>query len=129
MFGWLTGRIKRNRDDDIGELRASIIGDRGYEPPQPLQARPLEQQPAFQPSPPRGYEEFSPKTRDIFEPIPTASFPSSFEEKPEPPARNYELMDKLAIIESQLAAVRSMTETINERLKNLETRLGLQRRY
>jgi chaperonin cofactor prefoldin len=38
-------------------------------------------------------------------------------------------MDRLNLIESQLAAIRSMTETINERLKNMESRLGLQRRY
>jgi chaperonin cofactor prefoldin len=38
-------------------------------------------------------------------------------------------MDRLNLIESQIAAVRSMTETINERLKNMESKLVMQRRY
>jgi hypothetical protein len=39
----------------------------------------------------------------------------------------YEIMDRLNIIEAQLTAIRSQTETINERLKNMEMRIG--RRY
>jgi hypothetical protein len=41
--------------------------------------------------------------------------------------RDYDIADKLNIIEAQLSAIRSQTETINERLKNLEMRIG--RRY
>jgi chaperonin cofactor prefoldin len=33
------------------------------------------------------------------------------------------------MIESQLSAIRSQTETINERLKNLEMKLGSGRRF
>lgn len=43
-------------------------------------------------------------------------------------ANNYDVLDRLNLIESQLAAIRSQTETINERLKNMETRL-VGRRY
>ncbi|MBS3054808.1 MAG: hypothetical protein J4431_04685 [Candidatus Aenigmarchaeota archaeon] len=42
---------------------------------------------------------------------------------------NYDVMEKLTMIESQLAAIRSQTETINERLKNLEFRMGSARRF
>ena len=42
---------------------------------------------------------------------------------------NYDMMEKLTMIESQLAAIRSQTETINERLKNLEFRMGSARRF
>ncbi|MBI4019355.1 MAG: hypothetical protein HY364_03810 [Candidatus Aenigmarchaeota archaeon] len=42
---------------------------------------------------------------------------------------NYDIMEKLTMIESQLAAIRSQTETINERLKNLEFRMGTGRRF
>jgi len=41
----------------------------------------------------------------------------------------YDVMEKLTMIESQLAAIRSQTETINERLKNLEFRMGSTRRF
>ncbi|MBI5332590.1 MAG: hypothetical protein HZB65_03385 [Candidatus Aenigmarchaeota archaeon] len=39
----------------------------------------------------------------------------------------YELLDRLSIIEAQLTAIRSQTETINERLKLMEIRTS--RRY
>ena len=124
MFGWITGKIKR-RQDDFDDIRSEVLGARSFEPMQPFQQPP---QPFQQPQ--RGYDEFTPRTREVFEPIETPSFgPASFERSPEPqPSRNYEIMDRLNMIESQLAAVRSMTETINERLKNMESRLGLQRR-
>ena len=35
----------------------------------------------------------------------------------------YDVMDRLGVIEAQLAAVRSQTETINERLKMMEIRM------
>lgn len=41
--------------------------------------------------------------------------------------KNYDIMDKLNLMEAQLAAVRAQTEAINERLKNIEARLV--RRY
>ena len=43
-------------------------------------------------------------------------------------SRNYDILDRLNIIEAQLSAIRSQTETINERLKNMEMKLG-PRRY
>jgi len=125
MFGWL-GKLRRRRDEDYDELRSTVLGERPFDVPRPFE-QPPQQPPSFPPS--RGYEDFTPRTREVFEPIETPSFPASFEKPPEPPSRNYEILDRLAIIESQLAAVRSMTETINERLKNLEVRLGTQRRY
>jgi len=39
----------------------------------------------------------------------------------------FEIMDRLSMIEAQLSAIRSQTETINERLKNIDARLP--RRY
>jgi len=32
----------------------------------------------------------------------------------------YELMDRLSVIEAQLATIRAQTETLNERMKTLE---------
>lgn len=37
--------------------------------------------------------------------------------------KDYDILDRLRMIEAQLSAIRSQTETINERLKNLEVRL------
>jgi len=42
---------------------------------------------------------------------------------------SYEVMDKLNFIESQLSAIKSQTELLNERMKNLETKLGYSRRW
>jgi len=39
-------------------------------------------------------------------------------------SRDYEIRDRLHMIESQLSAIRSQTETINERLKNIEMRMS-----
>ncbi|MBI2076125.1 MAG: hypothetical protein HYT72_02665 [Candidatus Aenigmarchaeota archaeon] len=41
----------------------------------------------------------------------------------EEPKPSYDILDRLNIIEAQLSAIRSQTETINERLKNMEVRL------
>ena len=45
------------------------------------------------------------------------------------PSKDYDVMQRLDVIESQLQAIRSQTETINERLKNLEFKLTGGRRY
>ncbi|MFH0832913.1 MAG: hypothetical protein V1900_04290 [Candidatus Aenigmatarchaeota archaeon] len=41
--------------------------------------------------------------------------------------KDYDIAERLGVIEAQLQAIRSQTETINERLKNMEMRLP--RRY
>ncbi len=127
MLGWLKSRVKKESDDDFSDLRSGILG----EPAQPFNqpAPPLPQMPQEQENFGRGYDDFTQKTRDVFEPIQTPSLPVPEFSSERQPAREYELMDRLNLIESQIAAVRSMTETINERLKNMEARLGVQRRY
>jgi len=42
---------------------------------------------------------------------------------------SYEIIDKLNFIENQLSAIKSQTELLNERLKNIESKLGMQRRW
>ncbi len=54
----------------------------------------------------------------------------AFERDPlqmEPKESNYEIIDKLNIMEAQISAIRSQTETINERLKNIEMKLNVRR--
>lgn len=77
---------------------------------------------------------------DIFDPakpVPrfgSEPFGSKFDRQPvdlpaaAPPEReSYEIMDKLNFLEAQISAIRSQTELINERLKNMEARLGTRR--
>lgn len=116
MFDWIKNKIRKESDDDYGDLRSGILN----EPEPAFRRQPLE------PPAERNYDDFSQKTRDVFEPMSMQPPASDFNQAPN---RNYEIMDRLNLIESQLAAVRSMTETINERLKNMEAKLGLQRRY
>ena len=40
---------------------------------------------------------------------------------------NYDVMDRLAFIENQLSAIKSQVELVNERLKNIDTKLGTRR--
>ena len=127
MFGILKKLLHRGREEDYDDLRSHVLGER-FQPE-------FEQPPGpgrFQ-QPPPAYEEFSPKTANVFEPFPTVPQPPSLrpelERTAERTSRDYEILDRLDIIESQLAVVRSQTETINERLKNMEGKLGFQRRY
>jgi|GEM_PF-2230955 len=137
MFG--IGKIfRRKHDDEFDDLRTHVLGDK------------------FRPDPefdqPRRAENFTPRTKEVFEPyntrpdleppglqtdmdqqqdFPPAGPPSPFAER-QPPMertaekvnRDYEIMERLAMIENQIAVIRSQTETINERLKNLDARLS-----
>ncbi|MCX6815787.1 MAG: hypothetical protein NT120_02965 [Candidatus Aenigmarchaeota archaeon] len=128
MFGWL----KRKKDDDFDDIRSHVLNE-------PSEPRPEQFQP--QTNDQRFDDEMTPRTRSAFEPFSPSmeNMPSDFgnDLNREPmrdtnriePSKNYEIIDRLNLIESQLSAVRSMTETINERLKNMESKLGLQRRY
>ena len=127
MLGFLK---KRRKDyDDLEDIRSNVLGNDFLKTP------PAPPEPDF-PRPVAGQ-----RVADRF---PGLEEPVRFEEPPgfnsvdtRFPERNdrivqdkeltYDIMDRLNLIESQLAAIRSQTETINERLKNMETRLG--RRY
>lgn len=67
----------------------------------------------------KSYEEREPMGFDeLSEPSFTSKQPLRTEEP-----KGYDILDRLNIIEAQLSAIRSQTETINERLKNMEVRL------
>lgn len=126
-------RLFHKRDSDFGDIRSHVLNERFREPFDELPPAP-----APPPAPPRyeGYDDFTQKTRDVFAPYPVQQPPPpppGFEPLAREPAlekvsRDYDIMDRLNIIESQLSAIRSQTELINERLKNMESRL-VQRRY
>jgi len=143
----IKGKIlgRRHSDLDYGDVRSHVIGQKpfpeppaqpatvgdrfGYPNPAPDQPRRLNPANEFpEPFEQKQYPEapFRPEHED---------YPSRFASKRmdfgagAEGSKNYEVMDRLTVIESQLQAIRSQTETINERLKNLEARLLGQRRY
>lgn len=128
MLSWLKNRMHK-RYDDLEDIRSSVLGNDFRNPPEPdfprREAGRLEA-PAFDPIERHFGEPFEPR----FEQPP--GFSTVDTRFPEPQInergqRDYDILDRLNLIESQLAAIRSQTETINERLKNLEARLT--RRY
>ncbi len=140
IFSGIKNRILKRRDggdDDYGDIRSSVLNERpapeGYnqyeapaaEPPEPQFLRPKrfeDQQPQYDdkyrtPSQKR-YEELT-----FDQPQSSGQMGQTVQQQ----EAKYDIMDRLNIIEAQLSAIRSQTETINERLKNIEMRLP--RRY
>lgn len=128
MFGGIKRILHRGGDDDYDNIRSQVLGDEMGPPP--AFARPPEGPQRGQ----QGYDDFTPKTRDVFEPFTPGgkedfpSFPTEHR-KDEKVGRDYDILERLDMIESQVAVIRSQTETINERLKNIDAKLGTQRRY
>jgi hypothetical protein len=133
IFGKIAGRFRKKDDEDIYGFRSQVLSQPKQfdeEPAEPEPMEPLPTRSSFAndefPRPPqrRFQDEFPPRNprdqlRDLtIEPTPLRE--PAFE-------RNYDMMDKLNVIEAQLSAIRSQTETINERLKNLESRMGARR--
>ncbi len=132
ILGSLKDRVfgRRKRDIDYGDIRSQVVGERfQQEPPTVRERFGLERANEF-PKDPYAPEPFAQA------PQPEPFFPAqqqAFGSRPEPrdfgfeqpqPARNdYDILDRLNLIESQLSAIRSQTETINERLKNIDARL------
>lgn len=125
MMGWLKNRVHR-QNDDLEDIRSNVLGNDFTRNPEPDFPRT-----DFPRSPPleRGRIEAptfdEPFRRD--EPPGFSSIDTRFPEATDRRSDNYDIIDRLNLIESQLSAIRSQTETINERLKNLETKLT--RRY
>lgn len=130
LFGRLKDRLTHKRDEDIYDFRSHVLGEAPLAAPEEPEApEPLE------PLPARSSFDREP---DFSEPVIPRSrlkdltVEPGFERPPERFAedkvgRDYDILDRLNIIEAQLSAIRSQTETINERLKNMEMRLGTRR--
>jgi len=123
MFDRLKNRLHRKDYDDAEDIRSSVLGDfRMPQEPEPDFPRPNRkvEVPAWDdPTSPQQFD--SPPgfgSIDMRQPAQMQS---------ERGSRDYDIMDRLSLIESQLSAIRSQTETINERLKNMERSMG--RRY
>jgi hypothetical protein len=129
-------KILHRNDEDYDDIRTHVLGERferfdepaSFEKPAPVAPAPFER-PAAPPA--RNMEDFSQRTRDVFGQPPAlddfSAPPAPLERTAEKTSRDYEIMDRLTMIENQLAVVRSQTETINERLKNMEAKLTMHR--
>src|SRR3989344_8436618 len=148
IFSSIKGKFKKGGDEDFSDLRSSVLDEpppyppspsaqRGFEAPPPKFTRPVQdefgarnrfEEPVsrFDDSPDFGNTQ-SPPPFPSRDPRFDSRLGEPVESFPERKEGNYEVIDRLNFIENQLAAIKSQTETINERLKNLELKLG--RRY
>ena len=122
-------RRKEETDYDYQDIRSNVLNEppkpEGFEQYAPPPAEPPE--PQFlrpQRSGEQYDERFRTPTQRRYEEL---TFDQSPLAQPQATSDRYDIMDRLNIIEAQLSAIRSQTETINERLKNIELRLP--RRY
>jgi hypothetical protein len=129
-------KILHRNDEDYDDIRTHVLGERFERFDEPAafeRPAPPAPAPATMAAPPaRDMDDFSQRTRDVFGPPPVLDdFPQQpsapLERTAEKTSRDYEIMDRLTMIENQLAVVRSQTETINERLKNMEAKLTMHR--
>jgi hypothetical protein len=121
IFGKIKDRIQHK--EDFSEMRSHVIGEpfanEPFAEPEPLEPAPIPRRERFESYEPRSGE------------VPTLE-PMPFEREPaanwsQGNSSDYEILDRLKFIESQLAAIKSQNELINERIKNLDVKLG--RRY
>ena len=136
IFGAIKGRFLGRSGDssEIGDIRSHVIGNEyGRDPyyeedtppvrqdvPQMTEVpRPDSREPVgLEPTPEYGNDPIPQARNNFREPIAMEGSEGN---------RDYDILDRLRMIEAQLSAIRSQTETINERLKNMEMRTG--RRY
>lgn len=101
--------LRRSQDTELDDFRSHVLGQAQFEPPVPEPQPPkksYERDPVPDEMEPFGFDKSIVKEKDTLE-----------------VSKNYEIMDRLNIIEAQLSAIRSQTETINERLKNIDMRM------
>ncbi len=128
IFSGIKNKImgrKEEGDFDYQDIRSSVLNEQpkpeGYEayeppvqePPEPKFLRPQrepEYDDRYRTPAQKRYEELTMDQAPIGQAQQTQEV-------------RYDIIDRLNIIEAQLSAIRSQTETINERLKNLEMRL------
>ncbi len=134
IFDKLKGRIsgRKGPEEEYGsEVREAVLG---YPPAPPAPEYPSAPRPRFEERAPPEYEpidrperrfERYPGEREFSPELP--ELPGREPERREEPGTNYEILDRLRIIETQLATIRAQTETINERLKSLELQLRVRR--
>ncbi len=113
LLGSIKDRVlHRNNEDDFDDFRSHILGQEQTVPAEP------------EPAPPQKIYEREPPAQNE---LSAFSFEEPQQKDVQEVSKNYEIMDRLEMIGAQLSAIRSQTETINERLKNLEMKLTTRR--
>ena len=122
MFGNLKNRLrKKDYDNDLEDIRSNVLGDFRGMPPQPEPDFPRRDRPVDVPA----FDDPFSKGDRFQEPPGFSTIDTRFSDQRTGERRDgYEIIDRLNLIESQLSAIRSQTETINERLKNMERSMG-----
>ncbi len=121
----IRNKLSRHRDEDFSSLRSNVLNERG---PgyglEPISERPpIDEPPPFQSGPPEPMPPgFGMEPMSFNEPMPEKEPLDIGDERTQ-----REIVDRLAFIENQLSAIKSQTETINERLKNMDMKID--RRY
>src|SRR3989338_7819295 len=100
MFGNLKNRFRKKEYDDLEDIRSNVLGDFRGMPPQPEPDFPRKDMPVWDDPMPQ-------KLGDRFgEPQGFSSIDTRFPAQPAPSReRDYDLMDRLSLIESQLSAI------------------------
>ena len=120
MMDWLKNKVHKRNYDDVSDIRSNVLGNDFLRSPEPDFPRPQ----ADFPRPGINERQFNEPSFGQFQEPPGFS---SIDVRSPDREKDYDILDRLNLIESQLSAIRSQTETINERLKNMERQLG--RRY
>ncbi len=131
IFSGIKNKLLKRREDDSDyqDIKSSVLEPprpEGYEPYQPYQQnQPYQQEP---PEPAFLRPAKSPREEALYDdrfrtPVQKKYEELTLNQGPYEQSQTYDVRDRLDIIEAQLSAIRSQTETINERLKNIEMRL------
>jgi len=141
----LKNKILRREPVDTDYMRTSVLGDRNFNRPDFSRPEPTD----FSKPKSIDLERFEPPaslkpqsasfTREPIDMRDMEYEEPGFENMAEPPhgskpvygasgSDKYDVIDRLNFIENQLSAIKSQTETINERLKNIDMKLS-QRRF
>ena len=127
----LKNKILRREPVDVSSMRSSVLGDRGFvrdniEPEPEVKPRSVDLE-RYEPPASLKPTTFTREPIDIRD----MEYEEGFENTAEPSRKyseKYDILDRLDFIENQLSAIKSQTETINERLKNIDMKLS-QRRF
>jgi hypothetical protein len=127
----IKNRVLGRKEDDLNDIRSYVTGDDQYDrqlndlgPQQPPE------EDVMPPSKPWEGQSLEPTRTDPLDLVDDRRDLSLGQQDQHAASGNsYDISEKLNMIESQLSAIRSQTETINERLKNLEMKLGSGRRF
>jgi hypothetical protein len=120
IFSGIKNRFRKEPDLDYDDIKSHVTGEPRPPPEMEFQARKFGDEPPRDPFGDEPLNRPEPFSRDPFS---ASREPVGFQEPQRVSGRDYDIMDKLSMIEAQLSAIRSQTETINERLKNLEMKI------